>query len=108
MTCTLNPFFFVYPYEIPRLIQLFAFALTRIGCISLGFPCSATLPACAPAVQQVAFADKILLNKTDLVEDKDKQAVCSRIRNINAAAEIIECQYSKYGIESLRVSVSIY
>jgi G3E family GTPase len=32
------------------------------------------------AVQQVAFADKILLNKIDLVSEEDKQAVIRRIR----------------------------
>lgn len=31
-------------------------------------------------VQQVAFADKILLNKTDLVSDADKAYVIKRIR----------------------------
>jgi G3E family GTPase len=34
----------------------------------------------ASAVQQIAFADKILLNKTDLVTDDMKQAVIKRIR----------------------------
>jgi len=33
-----------------------------------------------PAVQQVAFADKILLNKTDLVSAADKANVLKRIR----------------------------
>lgn len=33
-----------------------------------------------PAVQQVAFADKILLNKTDLVSAADKSNVLKRIR----------------------------
>ncbi len=47
------------------------------------------------AVQQIAFADKVLLNKVDLVGEKEKAAVRSRIRNINAAAEIIECERSQ-------------
>ena len=33
-----------------------------------------------PTVQQVAFADKILLNKVDLVTEEQKQAVIKRIR----------------------------
>lgn len=32
------------------------------------------------AVQQVAFADRLLLNKTDLVSDAEKAAVIKRIR----------------------------
>lgn len=36
--------------------------------------------ACALTVQQVAFADKILLNKTDLVAAADKANVVKRIR----------------------------
>jgi G3E family GTPase len=39
--------------------------------------CTAAAPA---AVQQVAFADKILLNKTDLVSAADKTNVTKRIR----------------------------
>ena len=33
-----------------------------------------------PAVQQIAFADKVLLNKVDLVSEEEKKAVVSRIR----------------------------
>ena len=44
------------------------------------------------AEQQVAFADKILLNKTDLVEEKDLIAVCREIRLINKYAKIIRTQ----------------
>jgi G3E family GTPase len=40
-------------------------------------------------VQQLAFADKVLLNKTDLVGEDEKQAVRARIHHINGAAEII-------------------
>ena len=34
----------------------------------------------ASTVQQIAFADKVLLNKLDLVTDDLKQAVIKRIR----------------------------
>lgn len=37
-------------------------------------------PACLPAVQQVAFADKILLNKVDLVDAASLRAVAARIK----------------------------
>lgn len=43
-------------------------------------PCTA-LP-CPPlqAVEQVAFADRILLNKIDLVDEPTKQAVLGRVK----------------------------
>lgn len=44
------------------------------------------------AEQQVAFADKILLNKTDLVEEKDLRAVVKEIRIINKYCTIIRTQ----------------
>ena len=44
------------------------------------------------AVTQVAFADKILLNKTDLVSASELKEVRSRIKALNGAAEIIACQ----------------
>ncbi len=51
--------------------------------------------ALCPAVQQVAFADKMLLNKTDLVDAATLAALAKRLHKINAGAQIIECQYSK-------------
>jgi G3E family GTPase len=41
------------------------------------------------AVEQIAFADRIILNKTDLVGDARLADIRSRVRAINAAAEII-------------------
>ena len=46
------------------------------------------------SVEQLAFADKILLNKIDLVTDDEKKAVVERIRGINKFAEIIETERS--------------
>ena len=43
---------------------------------------------------QVAFADKILLNKVDLVTPSEKAAVLAKIRSINKLAEVIETSYS--------------
>eukprot|EP00878_Enallax_costatus_P000297 GHUV01000370.1.p1 GENE.GHUV01000370.1~~GHUV01000370.1.p1 ORF type:complete len:381 (+),score=104.97 GHUV01000370.1:147-1289(+) len=53
------------------------------------------------AVQQVAFADKILLNKLDLVSDADKANVISRIRAINRSAEVIECTNAAVDLEKV-------
>jgi G3E family GTPase len=47
------------------------------------------------SVEQLAFADRILLNKIDLVTDDEKAVVRARVKAINAAAEIIECEQSR-------------
>jgi G3E family GTPase len=47
------------------------------------------------AVEQVAFADRILLNKTDLVEDAELPAIEARIKKINPHVQIFRCQQSK-------------
>ena len=47
------------------------------------------------SVEQVAFADKLLINKTDLVNAEELDQVKFRIRAINPSAEIIECQNSQ-------------
>ena len=41
------------------------------------------------AVEQVAFADRLLLNKTDLVTEKDLERVEKRLRAINSNAPVI-------------------
>eukprot|EP01024_Parvocaulis_polyphysoides_P048709 TRINITY_DN465_c0_g1_i8.p2 TRINITY_DN465_c0_g1~~TRINITY_DN465_c0_g1_i8.p2 ORF type:complete len:341 (-),score=41.05 TRINITY_DN465_c0_g1_i8:279-1301(-) len=53
------------------------------------------------AIEQVAFADKILLNKTDLVTGDEKKQIISRLKGINAGAQVIECQYSKVDLNKL-------
>lgn len=48
------------------------------------------------AVEQVAFADRVLLNKTDLVpEEADLLEIERRIKVINSSASIIRCQNSE-------------
>eukprot|EP00281_Chroomonas_sp_CCMP1168_P019083 CAMPEP_0206237766 /NCGR_PEP_ID=MMETSP0047_2-20121206/14442_1 /ASSEMBLY_ACC=CAM_ASM_000192 /TAXON_ID=195065 /ORGANISM="Chroomonas mesostigmatica_cf, Strain CCMP1168" /LENGTH=529 /DNA_ID=CAMNT_0053662227 /DNA_START=21 /DNA_END=1610 /DNA_ORIENTATION=- len=53
------------------------------------------------AVQQVAFADKILLNKIDLVTPEEKSRVRKDLRSINVTAKIIECQNSRVNLDEL-------
>ncbi|GFH08042.1 predicted protein, partial [Haematococcus lacustris] len=50
---------------------------------------------------KVAFGDKLLLNKVDLVTAAEKDALCTRLRKINAGAKIIECQHSKVDLGML-------
>lgn len=48
------------------------------------------------AVEQVAFADRILLNKTDLVASPDELDVIeARLRAINTQAPVFRCRHSK-------------
>merc|ERR1719330_1062601 len=48
------------------------------------------------AVEQLAFADRILLNKTDLVPDAaELDAVEARIKSINSQAPVLRCQQSE-------------
>jgi len=53
------------------------------------------------ALQQVAFSDKILLNKTDLVSAEEKEEVKARLRSINKFAEIIETERSRAPLEKI-------
>jgi len=53
------------------------------------------------SVEQVAFADKILLNKIDLVTEDEKAAVIDKIRGINKFAEIIETEQSQVDIQKI-------
>jgi len=53
------------------------------------------------AVQQVAFADRILLNKTDLVSAAELAEVRDELRSINAYAEVIETQQSVVDLDRI-------
>ena len=44
------------------------------------------------AVEQVAFADRILLNKMDLVSETEVENVTAKIREINAGVQIMHCE----------------
>jgi G3E family GTPase len=53
------------------------------------------------ALQQVAFADKILLNKVDLVTDAEKAKLKQRLFSINKFAEVIETTRSKAPLDQI-------
>ena len=44
------------------------------------------------AVNQIAFADIILLNKIDLVSEEELQHARRLVRSINVTADLVECQ----------------
>merc|ERR1719399_2479571 len=53
------------------------------------------------AVEQVAFADRLLLNKIDLVSEEDLKRVEKRLRSINKLAPILQCERSKVSVEQV-------
>ena len=53
------------------------------------------------AVQQIAFGDKILLNKLDLVSADQKKEVVERIREINRGAKIIDCEHANVPLDAI-------
>merc|ERR1719263_1756413 len=53
------------------------------------------------AVEQVAFADRLLLNKIDLVTEEDLKRVEARLTSINSFAPIVRCQKSQVSAESV-------
>mmetsp|Transcript_4445 Transcript_4445/g.6720 ORF Transcript_4445/g.6720 Transcript_4445/m.6720 type:complete len:347 (-) Transcript_4445:205-1245(-) len=53
------------------------------------------------ALQQVAFSDKILLNKIDLVSTEEKDALKARLKTINNFAEIIETEKSRAPLDRI-------
>ncbi|MBL1093400.1 MULTISPECIES: CobW family GTP-binding protein [Streptomyces] len=46
------------------------------------------------AVEQIAFADRVVLNKTDLADEQTVAEVIARIRGINAPVEIIPARHA--------------
>lgn len=53
------------------------------------------------AVEQVAFADKMILNKIDLVSEADLARVEERLRTINKFAPIVRTEHSKVSADSV-------
>jgi len=53
------------------------------------------------AVEQIAFADRILLNKVDLVSEEELAEVEAEIRKINGCVKIIRTQNSKVDLDEV-------
>ncbi|CAG8547960.1 8883_t:CDS:10 [Ambispora gerdemannii] len=51
------------------------------------------------AVRQIAMADRIIINKTDLVSNNELKVVEKRIKSINAAAELLRTERSRVPID---------
>lgn len=53
------------------------------------------------AVEQVAFADRIVLNKTDLADEATIARLTRRIRAVNATVQIIPAQHAKIDLRQV-------
>jgi len=53
------------------------------------------------AMQQIAFSDKILLNKVDLVTEEEKAALKKRLKTLNNFATMIETKQSRVPLEQI-------
>ena len=53
------------------------------------------------AVEQVAFADRLLLNKTDLVTEEDLTRIETRLKAMNAAAPVLRCTKAQVSVDSV-------
>jgi G3E family GTPase len=53
------------------------------------------------AVEQIAFADQIVLNKTDLVSDQELTLIEARLKRINPLAPIHRAERSKVELEAI-------
>ncbi|CAM0942786.1 unnamed protein product [Alopecurus aequalis] len=51
------------------------------------------------AVQQIAYADRIIINKTDLVSEPEVSSLVERIRSINSMANLKRAQYGKVDLD---------
>ncbi|KAI7726122.1 hypothetical protein M8C21_020201 [Ambrosia artemisiifolia] len=51
------------------------------------------------AVEQIAYADRIIVNKTDLVGDREVTAVVQRIKGINRMAELKRTEFGKVDLD---------
>lgn len=47
------------------------------------------------SVEQICFADKILLNKTDLADEKTLKEIEDKLKQLNPTASILRCQHAK-------------
>jgi len=53
------------------------------------------------AIEQIAVADRIIINKTDLVTSDEIIALENRIKSINSISEIMKSQYSKVDLSNI-------
>ena len=52
-------------------------------------------------MQQIAFADRVVLNKADLVDDKELIRATLAVRTVNPRAEVLKCEYGQLPLDEL-------
>jgi G3E family GTPase len=53
------------------------------------------------AIEQIAFADRIILNKVSLVNCAELKEVEARVRSINAVADLVRADYAKVDLDRI-------
>lgn len=53
------------------------------------------------ASEQIAFADLVIVNKSDLVNQSELSSLCKKLRSINSIATIVETTYAQLDINSV-------
>lgn len=53
------------------------------------------------AVEQIAFADRIVINKTDLVDELELKEVERRVRAVNGLAEVLHASYGQVDLNRI-------
>src|SRR5450631_217427 len=83
----------------PYLVQRYRLdgVLTVVDCVNG----EATLDAHAEAVKQAAVADRIVLTKTDLADDQQRERIVARLHAINPAASILDAAKGEATAERL-------
>lgn len=52
-------------------------------------------------VDQIEFADVIIVNKIDSIDLKTKERILALAKNLNASAEVLEAKYSKINVKEI-------
>ncbi len=83
----------------PYLVQRYRLdgVVTVVDCVNG----EATLDAHAEAVKQAAVADRIVLTKTDLADDQQRERIVARLRALNPAAPILDAAKGEATAERL-------
>ncbi len=50
-------------------------------------------------MEQITFADRVVLNKTDLVDDAEIESVRRRVQAINSAVRILPSRHADVALE---------
>lgn len=53
------------------------------------------------ALRQIAFADRVLINKIDLVGSRERSRIADLVRSINPDAKCIEASHSRVSLEDI-------